>query len=277
MNKLLILVLALAVPLASSARADDKHNNSKNPPPRRRPATPAQAQSSRFQAAQQQGLRNVQQQRVPRANPSYPTHRVSTATRSVPQRSTNANRIYSRPAVRNSRTTDFDSNHGRFRDRARENTARGNDHVAVQKARTNRRPRSNRAVDRNSFNHARNRWVRTRHDRNWWRSHYHTNFVLFGGGYYYFDAGYWFPAYGYDLSYNNYSYDEPISGYNDLAPGQVLENVQEALQDEGYYNGPIDGLIGPQTRAALAAYQRDHGLIITEAVDEPTLAELGLA
>ncbi|MGI9086718.1 MAG: peptidoglycan-binding domain-containing protein [Chthoniobacterales bacterium] len=39
----------------------------------------------------------------------------------------------------------------------------------------------------------------------------------------------------------------------------------------------MDGLIGPQTRAALAAYQRDNGLVITEAVDEPTLVTLGLA
>ena len=57
----------------------------------------------------------------------------------------------------------------------------------------------------------------------------------------------------------------------------MLENVQLALRDQGYYHGPIDGLIGPQTQAALAAYQRDHGLVITSAVDEPTLVTLGLA
>ena len=57
----------------------------------------------------------------------------------------------------------------------------------------------------------------------------------------------------------------------------MIENVQLALRDEGYYPGAIDGLIGPQTRAALADFQRDHGLVVTEAVDEPTLVTLGLA
>jgi peptidoglycan hydrolase-like protein with peptidoglycan-binding domain len=101
--------------------------------------------------------------------------------------------------------------------------------------------------------------------------------VLFGGGYYYWWNNYWYPAYGYDPYYNNYIYSEPIYGYHNLAPGQVLENVQLALRDQGYYSGAIDGLIGPETRAALAAFQRDHGLIVTAAVDEPTLVTLGLA
>ena len=77
--------------------------------------------------------------------------------------------------------------------------------------------------------------------------------------------------------YNNYAYSEPIYGYNNLAPGQVIQNVQLALRDQGYYPGAIDRLIGPQTRAALSAFQRDRGLIITSAVDEPTLVALGLA
>jgi localization factor PodJL len=57
----------------------------------------------------------------------------------------------------------------------------------------------------------------------------------------------------------------------------VIENVQIALRDEGYYPGAIDGIVGFQTRAALAAFQRDHGLIVTEAIDEPTLVSLNLA
>jgi hypothetical protein len=136
---------------------------------------------------------------------------------------------------------------------------------------------SNRDFNRNSFAVARGNVVRTPHNRDWWRRHYHTTFVLFGGGYYYWWNNYWYPAYGYDPYYNNYIYSEPIYGYNNLAPGQVLENVQLALRDQGYYSGAIDGLIGPQTRAALAAFQRDHGLIVTAAVDEPTLVTLGLA
>ena len=92
----------------------------------------------------------------------------------------------------------------------------------------NRNPkvdRSNRNFNRNSFAVARTHVIRTRHNRNWWRSRYNT-FVLFGGGYYYWWNNYWYPAYGYDPYYNNYIYSEPIYGYNNLAPGQVLENVQ---------------------------------------------------
>jgi peptidoglycan hydrolase-like protein with peptidoglycan-binding domain len=56
----------------------------------------------------------------------------------------------------------------------------------------------------------------------------------------------------------------------------VIANVQETLQAQGYYQGEVDGLLGPLTRAALADYQRDHGLYTTAAIDEPTLASLGL-
>jgi hypothetical protein len=114
-----------------------------------------------------------------------------------------------------------------------------------------------------------------RRDRNWYRSNY-SRFALFGGGYYYFDRGYWYPAYGYDPAYTTYRFDEPIYGYNSLEPGQVLVNVQRELRRQGYYRGAIDGLIGPMTRAAIARYQRDNGLYVTRAVDGPTLASLGL-
>ena len=70
--------------------------------------------------------------------------------------------------------------------------------------------------------------------------------------------------------------DGPIYAYNDLPPDQVIANVQTALQQEGYYQGEVDGLLGPLTRAALADYQRDHGLYTTAAIDEPTLASLGM-
>src|SRR5204863_5497626 len=117
-----------------------------------------------------------------------------------------------------------------------------------------------------------------RHDRVWWVNRFpSTRFVLFGGGYYYWWGGYWYPAPGYDPYYSTYIYNEPIYGYNNLAPGQVIENVQVALRDQGYYRGSVDGLIGPQTRGALAGYQRDHGLVVTSAIDQPTLVTLGLA
>jgi len=45
-----------------------------------------------------------------------------------------------------------------------------------------------------------------------------------------------------------------------MAPGgnQLVLVIQQHLADAGFYNGPIDGLIGPRTRAAIRAYQQTH-------------------
>ncbi len=112
------------------------------------------------------------------------------------------------------------------------------------------------------------------HERNWWRTHY-NRVVFVYGGWYAWNAGYWIPAWGYD-SNAYYAYDGPIYGYNNLPPDQVIANVQTALQQQGYYQGEVDGLLGPLTRAAVANYQRDHGLYITSAIDRPTLSSLGM-
>src|SRR5947208_1726352 len=112
------------------------------------------------------------------------------------------------------------------------------------------------------------------HERNWWRNHY-NRVVFVYGGWYAWNAGYWIPAWGYD-SNAYYAYDGPIYAYNNLPPDQVIANVQAALQEQGYYQGEVDGLLGPLTRAAVANYQRDHGLYITSAIDRPTLASLAM-
>jgi hypothetical protein len=116
---------------------------------------------------------------------------------------------------------------------------------------------------------------RTWHDRGWWRSHY-SRIIFVGGGWWYWNAGYWYPAWGYD-PYAYYPYDGPIYGYGDLGPDQIVSEVQAQLQRDGYYNGPIDGILGPVTREAIAAFQADNGLAVTSTVDEPTLSSLGLA
>jgi len=112
------------------------------------------------------------------------------------------------------------------------------------------------------------------HDHSWWRSHY-TRIIFVNSGWWYWNAGYWFPAWGYAPSVS-YAYDGPIYGYNGLSPDQVTVNVQEQLAAAGYYDGPIDGVLGPMTREAIAAYQADNGLAVTSAIDEPTLATMGL-
>ena len=113
------------------------------------------------------------------------------------------------------------------------------------------------------------------HDTWWWNSH-HSHIVFVFGGWYYWDNYYWYPAWGYAPN-SVYYYDGPIyasSPQDD--PGQVVANVQAALQEQGYYQGEVDGVLGPQTRAALAEFQSAQGLEPTGAVDEPTLETLGM-
>ena len=152
----------------------------------------------------------------------------------------------------------------------------------------NRNVTVNRSINRtrnvtvvNSWNNARfagtqyapfRNYHRQFHDRGWYNN-YRVSF--FFGAPYYWNAGYWYPAWGYGPGYT-YTYDGPIYGYNNLDPQRVVVNVQQQLADEGYYSGPIDGELGPMTRQALADFQADHGLAVTSAVDEPTLSTLGL-
>jgi hypothetical protein len=122
-----------------------------------------------------------------------------------------------------------------------------------------------------AFRNYRSAW----HDRSWWRSNYNNRVVFVYGGWYAWNAGYWIPAWGYAPN-EYYAYDGPIYGYNNLPPDQVIANVQTALQEQGYNPGGVDGLLGPQTRAAIADYQRANGLAETAAIDQPTLQSLGM-
>src|SRR6267143_978279 len=116
-----------------------------------------------------------------------------------------------------------------------------------------------------------------RRDRNWYSSHY-TRIELISGGYYYWNNGYWYPAWGYDPSAEYYAYDAPIYvGHRAGPPDRVIADVQAGLQQMGYYKGEVDGLLGPLTREALAAYQADQGLTATAVIDEPTLNSLGMS
>src|SRR6266513_1538046 len=98
------------------------------------------------------------------------------------------------------------------------------------------------------------------HDRSWWRSHY-DRIIFVNNGWYYWNAGYWFPAWGYAPSVS-YVYDGPIYAYNGWTPDRVTVGVQEQLARAGYYDGPIDGVLGPMTREAIAAFQADNGLAV---------------
>jgi hypothetical protein len=115
------------------------------------------------------------------------------------------------------------------------------------------------------------------HDQGWYRSHY-NRVELIGGGYYFWNHGYWYPAWGYSPSAQYYAYDGPIYvGQRAEPPDKVIADVQAELQQMGYYTGEVDGLLGPLTREALTAYQADQGLTQTAAIDEPTLDSLGMS
>jgi hypothetical protein len=251
MKPFFILALSLGFALVQVAGAEDQ--------PKKKKAAAAKTASAHATAAAARAPatvhRNVQTQRN-LSNPSF-------------HQSVNAN-VQNSHIEKNNRAANTNTQintQQRFNRQKTEVVAERNNRVST----------ASRQTLRNGVNFAEAVRLHRRefHNRDWWRYN-HTRIILIGGGYYFWDAGYWYPAWGYDRYYSNYVYDGPIYAYNDLPPDQVIFNVQGALQQQGYYRGAVDGALGPRTRAALANYQRDHGLEITSAVDEPTLASLGL-
>jgi peptidoglycan hydrolase-like protein with peptidoglycan-binding domain len=57
--------------------------------------------------------------------------------------------------------------------------------------------------------------------------------------------------------------------------GQV-KAAQQALKDQGLDPGPIDGKMGPKTKAALRDYQQKQGLKATGRLDTETASKLGV-
>jgi hypothetical protein len=108
---------------------------------------------------------------------------------------------------------------------------------------------------------------------------YYSGYPYYGSSYYGgYPYGYSYYPYGYNnnyysssypYSYNRYSY----RNYND----SVVIRVQERLTRAGYYRGPIDGVIGPRTRYAIRAYERNHGLPADGIIDNRLLRTMGLA
>jgi peptidoglycan hydrolase-like protein with peptidoglycan-binding domain len=72
-----------------------------------------------------------------------------------------------------------------------------------------------------------------------------------------------------------YSHSSEAAPQQQMSPGMVRQ-VQTALQQQGFYNGNIDGQWGPATQGALQAYQQAHGLTVDGALGPKTLASLNL-
>ncbi len=121
---------------------------------------------------------------------------------------------------------------------------------------------------------------------NWsgdWRRHHRfssNQFVFFGDfgypffyGYPYYGYGYGYPygydyygGYGYGYGDQGYGYGDQGYGYGNQGYGYGGRNrggssvgqLQRRLARAGYYHGAIDGIMGPETRRAIRAYERSH-------------------
>src|SRR6266536_3285255 len=67
---------------------------------------------------------------------------------------------------------------------------------------------------------------------------------------------YLYPYYGY-YPYAYYGYNDYGYGYGNA---NTVVEVQRRLARAGYYHDAIDGIMGPQTRRAIRAYERDHNM-----------------
>jgi len=259
MKRILALICMGSLMLALTARAQEQNNPNLPPKKGTQKAQPSQKVTP---LRGRGGVSNVPQGGMQRSFSTAPFRQPTfKTTPTTPQPRTNS-------AIMNQQ-----NRAGKFQQPATTTTSvRGQTRVAVPNKWTSPSFSGQKYA---AFRNYHTEW----HDRDWW-IHHHDRIVfvfIFAQPFpFFFDAGFWFPAWGYYPG-AYYPYDGPIYGYNGLPPDQVIVNVQTALQAQGYYQGAVDGVLGPLTRAAIANYQRDHGLAITAAVDEPTVASLGLA
>ena len=92
-------------------------------------------------------------------------------------------------------------------------------------------------------------------------------------GYYPYSYYGGYPYSGYNGYNNYYSYYTPTYGYN----VSMVASVQRRLGELGYYHGAVDGVMGPQTRGAIAAFESRNGLVVDARISRPLLSRLGLA
>jgi Putative peptidoglycan binding domain len=96
---------------------------------------------------------------------------------------------------------------------------------------------------------------------------------LWAPGYNRYPYSYYGGGYPYSGYNNRYSYYTPTYSYS----GSTVAAVQQRLGRLGYYHGSVDGVIGPQTRNAIAAFQSRNGMAVDGTINRPLLSSLGLA
>ena len=75
---------------------------------------------------------------------------------------------------------------------------------------------------------------------------------------------------------------EKVSGKKDkggqpMAGKDDVRTAQQALQDKGFNPGPIDGIMGPHTKAAISDFQTKENMKVTGTLDKETKAKLTTA
>lgn len=109
------------------------------------------------------------------------------------------------------------------------------------------------------------------------QGHHHNN--VFIGGFYPYSWSYpysWYEPYGYGY----YSAAQPAV-YDSAASSSydgdsLVAELQSSLARAGFYRGAIDGIMGPETRRAIRAFERAHGLPVDGVIDDQLLSTMDL-
>jgi hypothetical protein len=104
----------------------------------------------------------------------------------------------------------------------------------------------------------------------------HQNRFFFGFDFAAFGFPWWYPYPYYDgdpYGYSSYDYG---SGYDYQYWTSLAVSVQSELVRRGYYNGAIDGVIGPGSIQAIRGFQAAQGLPITGRINPKLLKALGV-
>jgi Putative peptidoglycan binding domain len=146
--------------------------------------------------------------------------------------------------------------------------------MAASSAIAQTRTRTNARTSITSSRAVASHWNHNRHYRS--RSNIYFGFGLgypYGYGY-----GYGYPYYdGYPYGYGYYTPRVQVYGTSGINDDATVAAVQRRLARGGYYHGSIDGVIGPGTRTAIRAFERNNGLPVDGVIDPQLLRTMGLA
>ena len=80
-----------------------------------------------------------------------------------------------------------------------------------------------------------------------------------------------------DTSQNTPSQDGTMQNKKGVSGNAQVRQAQEALKSQGQDPGPVDGMMGPQTKQALREYQKAQNLKVTGRLDSETSEKLGVS